>query len=334
MRCLSLADKLAELGHSIEFASRELSYNTNTAITKKQYKLHSLQAPATPLVPTTDVLSWLEVPLAQELNEIEAVVKSAKPDWVIVDHYALGNSWEDSVLKRAPRLLVIDDLFRSHSCTHLLDPNYHPDHAQLWRHKFSRAPQLFLGPEFALLPKHIAALPAHKFSNSVTSILAFFGGSDSGDASEIFIRAWSDLALTGIKATLVIGASNPRAPELLKANSASLEVLQSPNNFHARLSRADLFISAAGSTTWERSYLGVPGLVVTIAENQLPIAKNLHDLDIHEYAGAVQDLTPKAFAQKIGDLVRDSGRRQMFHEKSNCLHVGAKVQALIDQFSL
>ncbi len=42
-----------------------------------------------------------------------------------------------------------------------------------------------------------------------------------------------------------------------------------------RMQRADLAIGAAGTTSWERCCLGLPAIIITIAENQKRIAAAL-----------------------------------------------------------
>jgi RimJ/RimL family protein N-acetyltransferase len=51
------------------------------------------------------------------------------------------------------------------------------------------------------------------------------------------------------------------------------------------ISKADLGISACGINTWERLCLGLPSIVITIAENQRPIAKVLSSLGLIKWLG-------------------------------------------------
>ena len=48
------------------------------------------------------------------------------------------------------------------------------------------------------------------------------------------------------------------------------------------MSNADLAIGGGGSTTWERCCVGLPSIIVPIAQNQIEIAK-----DIHEFGAAI-----------------------------------------------
>ena len=50
------------------------------------------------------------------------------------------------------------------------------------------------------------------------------------------------------------------------------------------MSKADLCVGAAGSTSWERCCLGLPALIVPIANNQKEIAKSLHNERLAVYS--------------------------------------------------
>ena len=51
----------------------------------------------------------------------------SKPDWLVVDHYALDRRWERALRTRVGRILVVDDLAdRPHDCDLLLDQNFDP----------------------------------------------------------------------------------------------------------------------------------------------------------------------------------------------------------------
>lgn len=49
--------------------------------------------------------------------------------------------------------------------------------------------------------------------------------------------------------------------------------------------KADISIGACGSTSWERCCLGLPSIVITVAENQKPIAKELHRRGLVRWLG-------------------------------------------------
>jgi RimJ/RimL family protein N-acetyltransferase len=65
------------------------------------------------------------------------------------------------------------------------------------------------------------------------------------------------------------------------------------------MSRADLAIGAAGTTTWERMCLGIPSLVVSIAENQRPAAEALAENGLIQYLGTAHEVGSAELAGAI-----------------------------------
>jgi len=53
------------------------------------------------------------------------------------------------------------------------------------------------------------------------------------------------------------------------------------------MAAADLAIGAGGATTWERCCLGLPSLVVSIAENQRPACEALAAAGVIDYFGLI-----------------------------------------------
>lgn len=334
MRCLSLAEKLRQRGHIVEFAARDLAYNINNAIEKKQFKLHTLLAPSHSihLNPSKNEDSWLEIPLEDEISEFGALVNHVKPDWVIVDHYALGQKWEEVVLKSGVRLFVIDDLFRPHSCDVFLDQNYYRDHSKFLISKLPENCHKFLGPQFALLNDEILDLKGTEFRPVVKNILAFFGGSDPANASEKFIQSWTLLDQNEIQGTLIVGESNPLRNSLKNRKVTHLKILESGPEFYKLLANTDLYIGAGGSTSWERCFFGVPGLTIAVAKNQVSIAENLAAINCHEYLGLAENITSDLLAEKIKMIIKDSKRRELFSSESLNIRVSSRLSELISFF--
>ena len=60
-----------------------------------------------------------------------------------------------------------------------------------------------------------------------------------------------------------------------KLLSLNIEVTVDADDMAQRMVDADLAIGAAGSTSWERCCLGLPTVMMVLADNQKTIAKNL-----------------------------------------------------------
>ena len=75
--------------------------------------------------------------------------------------------------------------------------------------------------------------------------------------------------------------------------------------------RADFAVAAAGGTSWERALLKLPGLVVTVAENQRSTAEALHRAGVATSLGWWRDVSEDTLADAIRGAALDaSGRRQ------------------------
>ena len=80
--------------------------------------------------------------------------------------------------------------------------------------------------------------------------------------------------------------------------------------FHSNLSslaslmlKADIAIGACGVTTWERCCLGLPSIVITVAENQKKIAKELDKLGIIQWLDHYDKITNERIYGALESLI-------------------------------
>jgi len=239
------------------------------------------------------------------------------PDWLIVDHYALDASWEQRLRPAVVRILAIDDLAnRRHDCDLLLDQNFTPDAEARYAGLLPPNAQRLLGPGYALLrpeyaatrqglrrcryispnPSAVAAQadePGPLEQQPVRRVLIFLGGTDPDDLSGRALEALTQPALSALRVDLVIGANNPHRQRLTAlANARGNTQLHPPRPHLADLmAEADLAIGAGGATTWERCCLGLPSLVISIAENQRPACEALATAGVIDYLGHYDAMT-------------------------------------------
>jgi UDP-2,4-diacetamido-2,4,6-trideoxy-beta-L-altropyranose hydrolase len=67
--------------------------------------------------------------------------------------------------------------------------------------------------------------------------------------------------------------------------------------------QADLAIGAGGATSWERCCLGLPSLVVTLAENQKPITAELDRQGLIRWLGHKDDVSEHGLARSLAAIV-------------------------------
>ncbi len=280
MRCLTLADALRDQGHEILFLCREFEGHLIVAIKGRGHSVAIL--PISDDRPQLDDLDenlpvhlkWLGARTQDDAAEsISALSSWGRPDWLIVDHYAIDFRWERTLRNMARHVLVIDDLAdRKHDCEVLLDQNLQsrPDR---YSGLLPNACRRLLGPGYALLRPEFAELRKGSIrrDGNLRNILVSLGGSDSGNVTSLVIDALlQSVVRDSCHIVLVVGESNPHKAVIdrqCRLLPDSEMLVQTPHM--ARLmAAADLMIGAGGGAMWERCCLGLPAIVLCLAANQ------------------------------------------------------------------
>lgn len=288
MRCLTLADTLAEGGVECHFLSRELPGNLCDRIVARGHHLHRLTAPtegmlADPEGPAHS--AWLGVRWQVDAAVCAPILTAVAPDWLVVDHYALDGRWQRVVLPKGCRLLVIDDLAdRPHVADVVLDQNLGrepSDYDGLVPDGCIR----LIGPRFALLRPEFAARRAKSLARRrdgiLRRLLISMGGVDRDNATGAVLEVLARSGLPeGVEVTVILGGAAPwldAVRDMAAAMPFACNVLVDRHDMADLLTETDLAIGAAGSSTWERCCLGVPTLIMVLADNQAGIATALDE---------------------------------------------------------
>jgi len=282
MRCLTLAHALRQQGYESLFICREHLGNLITFVQNQGFSVYTL-----PLVGRLDNhlthAAWLGASQAYDAEVCKELLASYSPDWLVVDHYALDYRWEVAVTHARSRILVIDDLAdRKHVCDILIDQNlgrFHSDYKDLLPH----CCRVLTGPHYALLRPEFARMRntslARRASFVLSEVLIALGGVDQHNYTGKILEHLQNCGLPqNIRFTVVLGTTAPHIEKVKSIASVSpwpVEVLSGINDMADRMSNADLAIGAGGITSWERCCLGLPTLLLVLAENQVPASKHL-----------------------------------------------------------
>jgi UDP-2,4-diacetamido-2,4,6-trideoxy-beta-L-altropyranose hydrolase len=242
-------------------------------------------------------------------------------DLAIVDHYGLSAPWETDFRSTARRILVIDDLAdRPHDCDLLLDQaaGRRPGDYRALTPPHCR---FLLGPSFAILRPDFARLRAESLARRAAPgrrLLINFGAADPGNFAGRMLEALAE-AGGRFDADVVCGASSEHVPRLREIAA----MLPGDVVIHGRvadmaglMAAADLAIGAGGSASWERCALGVPAIVLTLADNQAWTARALAE------AGAA--LNPPS----IADAAREA--LKLMDETGRLREMSARAASLCD----
>jgi UDP-2,4-diacetamido-2,4,6-trideoxy-beta-L-altropyranose hydrolase len=296
MRCLTLARALAEHGVCCDFICRAHEGHLIDFIREQGFAAHVLPLVNSPneTVDGTTHAPWLGTSQAQDAQACEPVLGALQADWLVVDHYALDARWEQALAHAYGHLMVIDDLAdRPHVAAVLLDQTLGRDTADYQAHVPSDC-ILLCGAPYALLRPEFAALRPVSLQRrrppTLRQLLITMGGVDKHNATGQVLNALTVCALPAdCRVVVVMGPHAPHAARV-QAQARTLpwptQVLSGVSHMAQLMADSDLAIGAAGATAWERCCLGLPSLMLVLADNQRGMAQALAK------SGAAQVIEP------------------------------------------
>ncbi|MBI2256399.1 MAG: UDP-2,4-diacetamido-2,4,6-trideoxy-beta-L-altropyranose hydrolase [Proteobacteria bacterium] len=198
-------------------------------------------------------------------------------DVAVIDDYGVEKTFATALRAFCDKIVYFDDLAdREMDADIIVNPT--PGD---WAHRYasinSHAATLLVGPEAALLRQQFHARRGARLPNlqknialpPVRHVLVAFGGVDPLNGTGLaldMLAAHDDVAVD-----VVLGG---RAPHIDTVRS---QVARMGERVHlwtdvadmaAIMMQADIVIGAPGTSTWERGCLGLPSLLIGIAENQ------------------------------------------------------------------
>ncbi len=341
MRCLTLADALHEHGAQCNFICRKHPGNLDEYIRSKGYVVHSLpifQSQIPDASATLAHAAWLGARQAEDAQICAAILQEQKPDWLVVDHYALDAQWESVLRPSVGRIMVIDDLAdRLHDCDLLLDQNLGRTDQQ-YAGKVPTHVKCMLGPRFGLLRPEFTQWRSGSLSKRssarLESLLITLGGVDQHNATYQVLQALEQCRLPpGTAITVVMGATAPWLKQVLdfaKTMHWPTTVLTNITNMAEHMASADLAIGAAGSTSWERCALGVPTITAVLADNQDSIAEALHAQGVAINLGSpFAESFARKLANSVEDLYAHPAMLESMSQKAAALTDGAGTERVV-----
>lgn len=295
MRCLTLAGMLRDLGWACGFATSPQTPGTVPALSGSGFAVADSAAMTT---------HW------------------PSADLLVVDHYGLEASFERSARPWAKRILAIDDLAnRPHAVDLLLDQTHGraPSDYAAWHNG-----AMLLGATYALLRPSFqqarAVALARRAGNEVARILVSFGAVDAVNATAMAMEAIA-LAAPGCAVDVVLGSSAPHLADVrLRVADMPMAALHvDVDNMAALMTDADLALGAPGTSAWERCCLGLPTLMLAVADNQHANADALQAAGAACNLGWHADANAPMLAAAIHDFAGDGDKRRVMAQRAAAL---------------
>ena len=189
-----------------------------------------------------------------------------RPDWILVDSYAVSESWLRQLGEMGVRIAYMDDEQRFLPPT-ALAVNYDPGAKPACQAEGKRNGRYLCGPSYAPLRPQFAELRP-LVRAGIGRIFLSTGGTDPHQLAGSLERLVREL---GYEAVVMA----PGYPRIVRA----AEAMQS----------CDLAVAAAGTTIYELCAAGVPTLAYAMADNQVLFARAMERAGAVHYLGEIRE---------------------------------------------
>lgn len=330
IRCLTLAEALRHQGAHSHFICRMHPGHLIELIRQRGFTLTALTTD--PYISTVNArlvdgsiaepvhADWLGCNWQTDAEQTREVLNSIQPDWLVVDHYALDHRWEQSLQPNYRKLMVIDDLAdRSHECDLLIDQNLGRQ-GEDYKKLVSSDCQVLAGPRYALLRPEFSELRAYSLQRRLQpvlrNILITMGGVDKPNATSLVLQTLKHCRLPAdCRISVVMGQQAPwlsQVQALAQELPWPTEVLVNIDDMAQRMADSDLAIGAAGGTSWERCCLGLPAVMIVLADNQESGAHALQKMGAAHLLGRLDEVEMQ-LPIVINELVSPQRLHDMSH---------------------
>lgn len=301
VRCLTLAEQLRKCGAEAHFVCRALDGDLCDLVRARGFAVHRLT------LPSDQADSVVAADLDAELT-IAVIKELPKFDWICVDHYALDHRWQKRLRPYCQRLMVIDDLAdRPHDCDLLLDQNAIAGMETRYDGLVPVGCTSLLGPSYALLNAQYAELRlrAAPREGIPRRLLVSFGGFDQYGLTDMTVQVLCAMDRPALEADVVLASSSPHYGRIqdMVSDRPQIRLFDRTPSLAPFILAADVALGAGGTTHWERLALGLPSLVITVADNQRPVADELARQGLIRWLGDAGQMSPSRLRTALEDVL-------------------------------
>ena len=255
--------------------------------------------------------------------------------WVVLDGYHFDDTYQFQIKEYNHSLLVIDDMahLSRYFADVVLNQNINAEHLS---YLCEQNTHFLLGNSYVLLRSEFLTWRGRhrEIAEVASKFLVSMGGSDPDNVTLKVIQVFNKIDLADIQVKILVGALNPHIESLQDAmlhTSDSMQLLQNVHNMSEMMAWADLAVVAGGSTCWELAFMGLPFLMIALAENQKSIADGLERAGVAENLGWFHKLTVERIAERILALAHNPVIRLAMSQKSQKLVDGLGAERTIDK---
>ena len=270
MRCLSIADAAREMGKETEFITAD--EKPVDILQKRGYE---------PVILHTD---WQR--MEDELEVLIPLIQAKEISKLLVDSYQVTKEYL-AKLEEYTEVFYLDDLdaFEYPVSNVICYANYY---SKLSYNNYGRNIRFYLGTSYMPIRKVYQDCQPKDINKNIENIMILSGGSDNYHMTENIADLFKENEK--IQADIICGAFYPDFQGLKDkfAEYQNLHFYQNVSNLDEFMGKADLAISAGGTTLYELCAKGTPTISYSFADNQLKNVQQFQEDELIDYAGDVR----------------------------------------------
>ena len=318
MRCLALAQGWKARGGQVTFITACESSGLLDRLSHEGFETIRLDSPY------PKPADW----------EATSQVLAAHPNaWVVLDGYHFDPNYQQQVKEVGYRLMVIDDMahLEHYYADIVVNQNLHAEQLDYSSEPYTR---LLLGTRYALLRREFWPWRGWQWEipEVARKVLVTLGGGDPNNVTLKVIRALGRVDVDGLEAAVVVGASNPHFRELesaIRNLQFTIRLIQNVTNMPELMAWADVAVSAGGSTCWEMAFMGLPNVILVLAENQRGVAEGLDSRGVALNLGWYAKISELGLAQALKTSMFNPARCKAMSEEGQKLVDGAGTDRVV-----
>jgi len=321
MRCLALADGFRREGFShITFMSKDYDTQILNKMRSCNFQVESIPHQAD---------------LREDLQRIIKMIERDSGGIIITDSYAIDTHYLKELKNTGAFVMCIDDLAQIHFPSDVvLNQNMYASEKDYSVETYTK---LLLGTHYTLLRREFleSGKTERLIEKGIRSIMVTMGGGEINNQIPRVLEGLKDISQgkgAGLVVYVIVGVGYHNQRQLHSPSDEQdlqINIMHNPDNLSKLMAEVDIAITAGGSTCYELAYLGVPSIIISIADNQKKIAERLDEEGVSIYLGHYEDVGIKDIRGSVEMLIANSEKRKKMSERGSKLIDGRGVNRIV-----
>ena len=245
----------------------------------------------------------------------EVVGLSSPGDVVVFDGYYFDHQAIAEVHHSKRFVVVIDDNGDLAGCASslILNQNLHANEEMYGNN--THDPKLLLGCEWALIRPEVLVARESPAHHEKRGIFISMGGTDP----------------LGITPKISFQLEERTGRKVVVAGGFLGQSSLSPSKMAEEMSYAQIGVIACGTTTWEALCLGLPFVGVVVANNQIQIARSLHEKDLGNFIDCRNQVDSESILKATTSLLKNELRLEDISERAKAVVDGKGAQRVTQE---